>query len=103
MDKAANKIIKNLREFKKENHLQRIIFFGSRWKGKPNQWSDVDLVVVSPRFSKLKSFQRAPTIRLKLNLTYPVDMLCYTPKEFSQRKNLPTIVREAVRTGIEVK
>ena len=37
------------------------------------------------------------------NLNYPVDFLCYTPKEFNKLKNQITIVREAVRDGIEIK
>ena len=103
MDKTTSQIIKKLEKFKYDNQLQKIIFFGSRWKGKPKRWSDIDLILISSRFDKLKSFQRAPTLRLKWNLHYPVDMLCYTSKEFDKKKNLPTIVREAARTGIEVK
>ena len=36
------------------------------------------------------------------DLNYPVDFLCYTPKEFNKMKNMITIVREAVRNGMEV-
>ncbi len=102
MDKSAIKIIRELRRFKKENGISRIIFFGSRRNRKYNKYSDVDLVVISPKFRRLRSFKRAPTLRLKLNLSYPVDMLCYTPEEFERKKSRPTIVREAVKTGVEI-
>ena len=102
MDKNTVKIIKELKKFKKENGISRIIFFGSRRNKKYNKYSDVDLAVISSKFKKLRSFERAPTLRLKLRLNYPVDMLCYTPKEFERKKREPTILREAIRTGIEI-
>ena len=79
-----------------------MIFFGSRAGNNYNVSSDIDLIIVSPKFKKLKSFQRPPTIRLKWSLKYPVDMLCYTPEEFERKKRALTIVKEAVETGIEI-
>lgn len=102
MDPRTTQIIKRLKKFKKENKLQRLILFGSRYTGAYTKYSDVDLIVVSPRFRNLKSFQRAPLLRLKWNLEHPVDMLCYTPEEFERKKTLPTIVREAVQHGIKI-
>ena len=102
MDKKKSEIIRELKKFKAKNNIDRIIFFGSRIKKRYNKYSDVDLIVVSPQFKGLKSFKRAPTIRLKLDLDYPIDMLCFTPKEFDDKKDEPTIVREAVKEGIEI-
>ena len=102
MDKNTAEIIKKLKKFKKENNIGKMIFFGSRVTGNYMKYSDIDLIVVSKNFGKLKSFKRAPTVRLKWNLDYPVDMLCYTPKEFERKKIEPSIVREAVREGIEI-
>jgi len=102
MDKSAIRIIKELKKFKKENKIDKIIFFGSRIKNKYNKFSDVDLIIVSSQFKNLKSFKRAPLLRPKWNLEYPVDMLCYTSNEFEARKKEPTIVREAIREGIEI-
>ena len=102
MDKSTLKIIKELRRFKESNNLNKVILFGSRIKNLHRRFSDIDLVIVSPHFEKLKSFKRAPTLRLKLKLDYPVDMLCYTPQEFNKLKKQITIVREAVKEGIEI-
>ena len=102
MDKKKSEIIKELKKFKVKNHISKIIFFGSRAKKKHGKNSDVALIVVSPQFKGVKSFKRAPTIRLKLNLDHPVDMLCYTPREFDEKKGEPTIVREAIKDGIEI-
>ncbi len=102
MDKKKSEIIKELKKFKVRNKINKIIFFGSRVKKVYHKNSDVDLIVVSSQFKGLKSFKRAPTIRLKLNLDYPIDMLCFTPKEFDKKKDGPTIVNEAVKEGIEI-
>lgn len=102
MDKNTAKIIKELKKFKERNNIKKLIFFGSRLNNKHNQYSDIDLIVVSPRFRRLKSYKRAPLIRLNWNLNYPVDMLCYTPEEFEKKKIEPTIVRTAIGEGIEI-
>lgn len=79
-----------------------MIFFGSRAGNDYTLYSDIDLVIVSSNFKKIKSFQRPTALRLKWRLKYPVDMLCYTPEEFERKRKLPSIVREAIETGIEI-
>ena len=76
--------------------------FGSRAKGNNHRWSDFDLVIVSKKFRKKESFQRAVGFHNYWTIDYPVDFLCYTPEEFNKLKKQVTIVREAVRQGIEV-
>ena len=105
MDKKKS-IIKNLKIFKlnlnKEIPIEKMIFFGSRIKGKYNRDSDVDLILVSNKF-KNKRFRFRPLgFHNYWNLKYPVDFLCYTPQEFNKLKKQVTIVREAVREGIEI-
>lgn len=100
MDK--DKIIKELKKFKKKNKIDKMIFFGSRASDKYTKYSDIDLIVISSKFKKIKSFKRAPVLRLKWKLDYPVDLLCYTPEEFEKKKKEPTIVKEAIETGIEI-
>ena len=36
------------------------------------------------------------------NLDYPVDFLCYTPEEFEKKKKEISIVKEAVKEGIDI-
>ncbi len=106
MDKKT-KIVSDLKKFKrdasKEIPIEKLIFFGSRAKGKPKKYSDIDLVVVSRLFRDMKSFKRAVKLYDHWNLKYPVDFLCYSPEEFNKMKKQVTIVREAVREGIEIK
>jgi len=101
-----NEIIQELREFKEKLSanlpLNRIILFGSMAKGKIHKDSDIDLILVSRKFKGKKSFKRSIGFYKYWNLDYPVDFLCYTPEEFNKLKKQVTIVREAVREGIEI-
>lgn len=101
-------IIAELRRFKRntseEMPIKKLIFFGSRAKksGKPERYSDIDLVVVSSVFKNMRFFERPVKLYNYWKLNYPVDFLCYTPEEFAKMKKQITIVREAVREGIEI-
>ena len=105
MDKKKS-IIKILREFKSETNkdlpIRKMFLFGSRAKGNSHKWSDVDLVIVSDKFKKLRFRERATKMYDYWDIDYPVDFLCYTPEEFNKLKKEVTIVREAVKNGIEI-
>ena len=100
-------LVKKLMYFKadvsREFPIKKMIFFGSRATGKPRRWSDIDLIIVSPKFRKLDFFKRGARMYDYWDLRMPVDFLCYTPEQFKKLKKQITMVREAVETGIEVK
>ncbi len=102
MDKKKSKLIKKLKEFKKQNKINKMYLFGSMASGKMHKWSDVDLIVVANRFKGKGLLDRSPNLYMKWDLNYPVDFLCYTPEEFNKLKKQITIVREAVEHGIEI-
>ena len=95
-----------LKEFKKnlskQIPIERMFLFGSRAKGKPRRWSDFDLIIVSKKFRNVDSLKRAMGFYKYWHLDYPVDFLCYTPEEFKKLSKQITIVREAVKNGIEI-
>ncbi len=99
-------LMKMLKEFKleanKDLSIKRMFLFGSRAGNSPHRWSDVDLVIVSDRFRKLRFRERATKMYDYWNIDYPVDFLCYTPEEFNKLKKQITIVKEAVENGIEI-
>lgn len=99
-------IIKQLREYKKvlskDIPVYKMFFFGSRARGKFHRDSDIDLVIVSSKFRRLNFFRRGAKLYDYWNLNYPVDFLCYTPEEFNKLKKQITIVREAIKKGIEI-
>lgn len=102
MGKKKSKIIEQLKEFKKQNKIDKMYLFGSMATGKTHKYSDVDLLVVSKHFRRKNILQRSPKLYMRWNLEYPVDFLCYSPEEFKKLKNQITIVRQAVKEGIEI-
>lgn len=102
MGQNKSALINELKEFKKRNRIERMYLFGSRATGKTRRWSDVDLLVVSKRFRGKGLLDRSPKLYLKWKLNYPVDFLCYTPEEFAEEAKRITIVRKAVKQGVEI-
>ena len=82
--------------------IKKMIFFGSRAQGHESKYSDVDLIIVSDGFRKKRFFERPFKLYADWDLDYPVDFLCYTPEEFEVEKRMITIVKEALRKGIEI-
>ena len=67
-------------EFKPE----RVILFGSCASGKPNENSDVDLLVVM-NHSKRKNVEQAVDIDRKIDYSFPLDLLVRKPAEVKRR------------------
>ena len=78
----------------------RAILFGSRARGDALSTSDLDLILVSPRFASLPFLERP--VRVLEVLGYPggLELLCYTPEEFETKREEMGIVRVAVEEGI---
>lgn len=85
---------------------EQLWLFGSYAHGRPNRWSDLDLLVVSKRFARGKKLHRRSrfikTTNLRSGSEIVIDPLCYTPTEFERWKDAPTIVSEVVKTGIRL-
>ena len=99
-------LINKLKAFKlrlnKELPIKKFIFFGSRAAGQFRKDSDIDIILVSNKFRNKKFRFRPLGFHNYWNLDYPVDFLCYTPEEFNKLRKQITIVREAVKEGIEI-
>ncbi len=91
-------IRKMCRRIAEEFKPEKIILFGSYAYGKPTMRSDVDLLVVMPFEGSY--FHQVRTIRRRLNLALPMDMLIYTPAEIQYRLEIgDSFVREIVERG----
>lgn len=103
MDKEQLKkeLIKFKKKIEHKYSVEKIILFGSRSKKDFKKDSDVDLIIVG-NFKEKGNLKRAPPLYLEWDLDLPVDFLCYTPEEFNKLKKTVTIVREAVKKGIEI-
>lgn len=81
--------------------------WGSRAYGSPDEYSDIDLIVVSKKFSDIKFTKRMfmflESIGLLKDRTVEiVEVLCYTPDEFARKKEQMSIVNEAINKGIRI-
>ncbi len=79
-----------------------LLFFGSRVQGHADEWSDIDLIIVSDRFEGIRFLDRMHLFHEEVQPHRHVDALCYTQEEFEWKASQPTIVREAVRDGVRV-
>ncbi len=108
MGKANAEAIKLAKDFKNKAgakfDIEKMIMFGSQATGKTREGSDIDLLVVSGKMKKRAKFMSALSkewhIAQKKNK--PVDFLCYTPEEFREKSKRITIVRQAMKEGVEI-
>jgi uncharacterized protein len=103
--KAA--LLSRLEEIKKEINrdfpVEKMILFGSNATGKTHKDSDIDLIIVSPKFKGLDFMQRGSKMYDYWSLTdQPVDFICYTPEEYKKRSKGVTMVGKAMIEGIKI-
>lgn len=102
--KALITILKNfIKEVRKKIKVEQVILFGSRARGTAKKTSDIDLIIISKDFEKIKSFKRAPPLHLLWNEPYDLDIVCLTPQEFNARQHEVGIVQDALKEGISLR
>lgn len=80
---------------------EKIILFGSYAYGKPNQDSDVDLLVVLP--FEGRSVQKAIEIRQALRAPFPLDLLVRTPQDIQVRLKMGDFfIQDIVQKGLVI-
>lgn len=94
------KIINFKKKLEKDIQINKMLLFGSFARGDYRRWSDIDLLIVSRDFRNIKKVRRPVRLYDYWTYKYPIDFLCYTPKEFKRLSKRITIVREAVKEGI---
>ena len=94
-----NAQIKNLcRQIVEGFNPQKIILFGSYAYGKPNEDSDVDLLVIMP--FEGRNSQKAIEIRQKIKTSLPLDLLVRTSKQVQERVEMEDFfMREITQKG----
>ena len=97
------KLIKSLKKsVNKKFKLDTTILFGSRARGDYLLDSDVDMIFVSKKFSRLNFRRRMGEIIEMWDEWIDIEPLCYTPEEFEIKRKQLGIVRQAVKEGIEI-
>ena len=75
-------IRKYVRQVVEQFHPDKVILFGSHAYGKPDEGSDVDLLVVMPAKNELS---QAIRIRQGTDAPFPMDLFVCTPENLAKR------------------
>ncbi len=100
-------IIKKFKEkYRNKFKIDQIIIFGSYAKGKIKENSDIDMIIVSKKYSSKDLFSITPKLYLilhqEMKIKRPIDILLYSKVEFEREKNRISIVSEALRKCIVI-
>ncbi len=97
---VAQFVSETLPALKRDWHAEHVIVFGSRARGEADQWSDLDVIVVSGSFNGRRFVDRAGDLLEAVNSPLELEPLCYTPEEFDRKRRQPGIVATACEEGI---
>jgi len=82
--------------------VQAIYLFGSRASGKADEWSDVDLLVISPDFSKDRFESQVALLTLASRIDTRLEPHPLPPEDFNINNHLAYEVQRAgVRISID--
>ena len=95
-----NAISRFIEDLEKVIRVEAVILYGSYVRGKPHEWSDIDLAVVSPDFEGLPINERQSIIS---RLTWRerddrVEPIGYPSSEY-HNPGRHSFLREIIRTG----
>ena len=67
--------------------VDQAVLFGSHARGEADEWSDVDLAVISPDFARM-SHQKVMDLLVEVGLTVhsSVEIRLYTPKDLREAR-----------------
>ncbi|MBI4847138.1 MAG: nucleotidyltransferase domain-containing protein [Nitrospirae bacterium] len=80
--------------------VSQAILYGSYAKGKPKEYSDIDIAIISPSFQKLDIFERQLILsKAHHKFGEPIEPIGLTPKQYREKKGF---AKEILETGIVV-
>lgn len=83
-------------------NINGVLLYGSFAYGQPTKHSDVDLVVISPDFSRQSFDNRMDFLTHARDMQarqIAMDVIGYTPQEFSQAEKFSAILTQAKKKG----
>ena len=82
-----------------EVSVKKVILYGSYAHGRADEWSDIDIAVISDDFKKINPFKQAEFLALRKKGCDPrLEPLAFTLKEYKTASHL-TFLGEIKRTG----
>ena len=99
--KKLEKIINNYINILKSDKLpiKKVVLYGSYAKKEQNKWSDVDLCIVSPKFSNSWKATDYLWKNLIFDMQYTIEPIGFSLKDFNEGSPL---INEIKTTGIEI-
>lgn len=97
---AEERIRNFIEKIKDKFEPELILLFGSRARGNALKSSDYDIIVVSREFEKMDFRERIIKVYELVTEPLNVDVLCYTPEEFKEKKKQITMIKKAAEEGI---
>ncbi len=84
--------------------VKKIILYGSHAKGKAQEHSDIDLIVVSDDFKDMDIWERMCLLgSARMGIKKPMEILGFTQDEFEAEQKGSFIVDEIKSKGVEIK
>lgn len=104
MAEVQNRIEKKIHQFVFELkkigiNVEKVILFGSYAKGTYNEWSDIDLAVVSNDFKGIRLIDKENMVSAISAVDYDISPLPYRPEDFTEDD---LFVKEIIQTGIRI-
>jgi predicted nucleotidyltransferase len=104
MDKIPAKIAKLLNKYiqkLEENRISisRAVLFGSYAAGTVNEWSDIDIALVSEVFEGVRIKDRNKIRKITLDISTDLSPLPFRPEDFTPED---PFVREIIEHGINI-
>ena len=98
--KVKNIIGRYLTALKDNNiPINQVILFGSCANGKYNNWSDIDIAIVSDIFEGSRIKDRSKIRRITLSVSCDIEVLPYRTDDFNEDD---PFVKEIMKTGIRI-
>ena len=99
-DKIIEIIKKFIEEARKDNiNISQAILFGSYAKGTYNEYSDIDLAIVSEDFEGNRFYDNRKIRKSKLKISYDLEPHTYRPEQFTSDN---PFVQEILEYGIAI-
>jgi len=104
MAEVDNVVIENVRIFlgRLETvgiHVTKAYLFGSYLAGKTDEWSDIDVAVISPQISDDRFEERVTLTKIAILIDDRIEPLPFNSDSFAKDDPL---VREIIKTGLLV-
>ena len=99
-DKVRNTINKYILSLEKNNiHVRQAVLFGSYAEGRANEWSDIDIALVSESFDGDRFNDRGKIRKITLSVSSDLSPLPFCPEDFIPEN---PFVKEIIKNGIRI-